>query len=115
MSYFEMDPDLVQSSGRHVHDLEPQAHSAVQNVLTGYATAAGSVVHAKVTSALHRFHDTHEKVHRAVPHSVAALGANTAGGGRAVADGSNESTRVQVASLADQQASLTALRRPIAG
>jgi hypothetical protein len=112
--YYEMDPEVVQSSGRQVHSLEPEANSAVQSLLGGYTTAAGTVVHAKVQSALTRFHDTHQKTHRAVPVAVANLGVNTASGGKAVADGSNESTHVQMSSLAVQQGAVTSLRRPIA-
>jgi hypothetical protein len=111
--YYEMDPDLVQSSGRQVHDLEPQANSAVHSVLGAYTSGAAAVVHAKVQAALTRFHDTHQKTHRAVPHAVASLGANTARGGKAVADGTNESTHVQMASLTTQQGAVTSLRRPI--
>ncbi len=113
-SYYEIDPDVVQSSGRQVHELQPQATSAVHGVLSGYTSGAGAVVHAKVQAALGRFHDTHQKAHLAVPQAVASLGANTALGGKAIADGTNESSRVQMASLATQQAAVTSLRRPIA-
>ena len=105
----------MQSSGRQVHDLEPQAHSAVQTVLDGYTSAAGAVVHAKVTGGAAPASMTPtQKTHRAVPHAVANLGANTASGGKAVADGTNESTQVQMSSLATQQSAVTSLRRPIA-
>lgn len=112
--YYEMDPDVVQSSGRQVHNLEPEANGAVQGLLSGYTSGAGAVVHAKVTAAMTRFHDTHQKTHRAVPHAVASLGSNTAKGGKAVTDGTNESTHVQTSSLATQQTTVTNLRRPIA-
>jgi len=49
-----------------------------------------------------------------VPQAVAGLGANTASGGKAVADGTNESRFVQMSSLASSQDAVTSLRRPIA-
>lgn len=113
-AYYEMDSEIVQSSGRQVHDLEPEANGAVHSLLSGYTSGAGAVVHAKVQAAMTRFHDTHQKTHRAVPHAVAGLGSNTAKGGKAVADGTNESTHVQLGSLATQQNAVTSLRRPIA-
>lgn len=112
--YYEMDPEVVQSSGRQVHGLEPEAHSTIQALLGGYTTAAGTVVHAKVSSAMSRFHDTHQLTHRAVPVAVANLGVGTASGGKAIADGTNESTSVQMSSLSTQQSAVTSLRRPIA-
>lgn len=108
-----MDPEAVQTSGRQVAALEPHAQATVQRLLTGYTTAAGSVVHAKVGAAMNRFHDSHAKTHRSVPHAVAQLGFTTASGGKVIADASNESTAVQMSSLATQQAELGTLRRPL--
>lgn len=113
MGYYEMDPDVVQTSGRQEAGLEPEAQAVVTGLLNGYADGSGAVVHARVSSALSRFHDTHQETHRSVPRAVAALGFNTASGGVVVADASNESTGVQLASLGDQQQSVAALRRPI--
>ncbi len=104
MSYYGMDTDAVQTVGKGVFNLEPEANSAVQGVLNSYMEASGSVHHPLVSQAMSKFHDTHQKGHLALPEAVKALGSNTANGGRAIADGNNEATQVQQTSLGQQQA-----------
>ncbi len=103
MSYYAMDTGVVQSSGKSVFALGPEADSAVKAVLTSYLDASGVVHHPLVSQALSSYHDTHQKSHLQFPQAVRALGSNTANGGRTIAEGQNESTRVQAANLAAQQ------------
>ncbi len=103
MSYYGMDTDAVQSAGRGVFSLEPEANTAVQGVLNSYLDASGTVHHPLVSQAMSKFHDTHQKGHLALPEAVKALGSGTANGGAAIADGNNEATQVQQTSLGHQQ------------
>ncbi|HEY7043568.1 MAG TPA: hypothetical protein VH419_07870 [Nocardioidaceae bacterium] len=103
MSYYAMDTDVVQNTGRKVFDLGPEADSAVQGVLNAYMDASSAVHHPLVSQAMSSYHDSHQKAHRAFPQAVRAVGSNTASGGRAIADGQNESTSVQHANALQQQ------------
>lgn len=112
-SYYEIDPDTVQSVGRQVFGLQPEADAVVNALLTGYSDAAGTVHHPRVEQALGAFRDTHQRGHRAVPQAASGLGLDTARGARVLVDGTNESTVVQTNSLTEQQDLLSNLRRPL--
>lgn len=115
MSYYGMDTEVVQQTGRSVAGLEPAAESAVKGVLNSYMDASGSVHHPLVSSALSSYHDTHQKGHLALPEAVRSLGVGTASGGAAIADGQNESTSVQSSSAAQQQGLLRDINNPLGG
>lgn len=103
MSYYGMEPDTVQSVGKQIFDLEPEATTAVNGVLSSYLDASGAVHHPVVTAALTAYHDTHQKGHLSFPESVRALGSNTALGGKAIVDGNNEASAVQQSSARTQE------------
>jgi hypothetical protein len=103
MGYYGADPEQVQTAGRAVFDLEPEAASAVNAVLSSYSDAAGSVHHPIVSAAMRSYRETHQKEHLSLPVAVRGLGSNTAHGGAAVADGNNEATAILKASLGDQE------------
>ncbi len=103
MSYYGMDTDAVQSVGRQIVDLEPEATTAVNGVLNSYVEASGTVHHPVVSAAMTAYHDTHQKGHLTLPELVRSLGTNTALGGKAIVDGNNEASAVQAASLTSQQ------------
>lgn len=113
MSYYIMDTEAVQQTGKSIFDLEPQAESAVKGVLNSYLDASGSVHHPLVSQALSSYHDTHQKSHLQLPQAVRALGSNTASGGRAIADGQNESTSVQRANVFAQQGLIRDINNPL--
>lgn len=102
MSYYGMETDAVQSVGKQIFDLEPEATAAVTGVLSSYMDASGVVHHPVVSAALTAYHDTHQKGHLSFPESVRALGSNTALGGTAIAEGNNEASSVQRSSLKTQ-------------
>ncbi len=103
MSYYGMDTDAVQSAGKRVFNLEPEAATAVRGVLNSYMDASGAVHHPLVSAAMSTFHETHQKGHMALPEAVRALGSNTANGGVAIAEGTNEASSVQRSSLGQQE------------
>jgi hypothetical protein len=110
-----MDTETVQQTGKNIFDLEPEAESAVKGVLSSYLDASGSVHHPLVSQALSGYHDTHQKSHLQLPQAVRALGGNTASGGKAIADGQNETTSVQAGNLAIQQGLTRDINSPISG
>ncbi len=103
MSYYGMDTEVVQTVGKSVFELGPEATTAVNGVLNSYLDASGAVHHPLVSSALSDYHETHQKGHLALPEAVKALGGNTASGGAAIADGQNEATNVQQGSAVQQE------------
>lgn len=109
MSYYGMDTDVVQSVGKQIFDLEPEATAAVNGVLTSYMDASGAVYHPVVSAAMSSYHDTHQKDHLAFAQAVRTLGSNVASGGKAIADGNNEASTVQSGNLANQQGLARAL------
>jgi hypothetical protein len=113
MGYYGADTDQVQTVGRSVFDLEPDATSAVNAVLNSYSDAAGAVHHPMVSDALTSYRETHQRAHLSFPEAVKGLGANTANGGAAIADGNNEATAVMRASLGTQEALLRDINPPI--
>lgn len=115
MSYYAMDTDGVQTTGRGIHGLEPQAGSAVNGVLDSYTAGAGAVHHPVVRAAMHGYHDTHQAGHRKFPDAVAGLGASVARGGATIADGNNEVTNVQKAAYAGAEALRRDVNLPIDG
>lgn len=113
MSYYGMDTDAVQTVGKGIYQLEPEADSAVKGVLNSYMDASGVVHHPLVSDAMSAFHDTHQKGHLQLPEAVKALGSNTASGGAAIADGNNEATQVQRGSLGQQETLLRNMNGPL--
>lgn len=103
MNGYEIDIDGVQTGGRNVFNLGPDADSAVQGVLNSYADASGVVHHPLVSQAMSAYRETHQRGHLALPVAVRALGSNTVSGANAIADGNNEATGVQQSSLAEQE------------
>lgn len=104
MTGYGIDIDGVQTSGTGVFNLAPDADSAVQGVLNSYADASGTVHHPLVSQAMSAYRETHQRGHLALPVAIRTLGSNTVSGANAIADGSNEATHVQQASLGLQEA-----------
>jgi len=115
MSYYGMDTETVQQTGKNIFNLEPEAETAVKGVLNSYMDASGSVHHPLVSQALSSYHDTHQKSHLQLPEAVRALGSNTASGGKAIADGQNETTSVQTGNLTAQQGLTRDINLPLCG
>jgi hypothetical protein len=113
MSYYAADTDQVQTVGRSVFNLEPEATSAVTGVLNSYSDAEGVVHHPVVRGALGRYREEHQKGHLAFPEAVKSLGANTATVGSTVADATNEATAVHTASLVQQEGLAREINRPL--
>jgi hypothetical protein len=113
VNYYGMDTDTVQSVGKQVYGLHPDASSAVDGVLNSYSDASGVVHHPLVSSAMAAYRDTHQKSHLQFPEAVKALGSNTASGGRAIADASNDSSAVLSTTFADQQGLKRQLNQPL--
>lgn len=113
MSYYGMDTDVVQSVGRQVHDLEPEASTAVNGVLSSYTDASAVVHHPLVRSAMTAYHETHQKGHLSLPQAIKALGSNTASGGKAIADATNEASAALSTSLTSQQGLVRDINKPL--
>jgi hypothetical protein len=113
MGYYGADTEHVQTVGRSVFNLEPEATSAVNGVLNSYSDAAGAVHHPMVSGALNSYRDTHQRAHLAFPEAVKGLGSNTAHGGAAIADGGNEATSVMRANLGTQETLVRDINPPI--
>jgi hypothetical protein len=114
MSYYGMDTDAVQSVGKQVFGLHPEASSAVQGVLGAYTDASAVVHHPLVAAAMSTYRETHQAGHLALPEAVKALGSNTANGGKTIADANNEAASVQAGSLGVQQVLTRSINQPLA-
>jgi len=113
MTYYGMDTEDVQGSGKKVFDLEPEADAAVESVLQAYRGASDAVHHHVVREALDAYLDTHQKQHLQFPAAVRALGGNTAAGGAAIADGNSEAAAVHKGVAGEQELLLRDVNRPL--
>lgn len=88
----DMQVGQVYSSGRAVSGMSGQAGAVARTFLTAVSDASGSVGHARVSSALTRYHDTWSNPAYRLAHDVDALGNNTAGSAVDVGTGDSDAS-----------------------